>query len=59
MRFWLATHLLTVLVAVSYVTLGLVAPSTARGLWAVYGGVILVLAALNLTEERHAGKSRR
>lgn len=58
MKIWLATHLLTVLVACSYVVLGIVASSVAQALWAPYAGLVLVLAILNLAQERHAARSR-
>lgn len=49
----LLSHTLTVLVAVSYVTLAAVDASEALNLWGVYGIFALVLVALNLKTEHH------
>lgn len=57
MRLSLLTHMLTVIIATSYVTLGIFATHVACGLWAPYAGVVLVLALLNLRLERNAYRS--
>jgi hypothetical protein len=48
------THLLTVVVTFSYLTLGVFATQQAEHLWAPYAGVVLVLAAFNLHGEHRA-----
>lgn len=54
MRLLLSLHVLTVAVASSYLTLGIVTPHHARALWAPYALVTFVLAIANLlTERRH------
>lgn len=44
-----------VALSASYLTLGVAAPDTARGLWAVYAVVTTLLAVLNLVWERTDG----
>lgn len=39
---------LTVVVASSYITLGIAAPAKAESWWAIYGAVTFVLAVANL-----------
>ncbi len=48
------SHLLTVVVAFSYLTLGLFATAQAERLWAPYACTVLVLATVNLHGERNA-----
>lgn len=47
----LRLHLSLVVVASSYLTLGLFSPGRAEELWAWYGGLSLLLAALSLWKE--------
>lgn len=48
------SHILTVVVTFSYLTLGVFATSQAESLWAPYACIVLVLAAFNLHGERRA-----
>jgi hypothetical protein len=57
MKGLLVVHLATLIVASSYLTLGIFAPDRAGGLWAPYAVVTFILAALALYlehERRHA-----
>lgn len=45
-------YLITIVVAASYLTLGVFDPGTAEDLWWQYGIVSLVLGILNLLAER-------
>jgi hypothetical protein len=48
------THMLTVIIASSYVTLGIAVPGDARRLAVPYGIVVLVLTVVNLIGYRRA-----
>lgn len=52
MRALLSTHVATVAVAASYLTLGVASPGRARELWALYAVVTFLLAITNLLLER-------
>src|SRR5262245_34736691 len=45
-----ASHVMTVMVAASYLTLGIFSPDDAAELWAPYAVVMFVLAILNLAQ---------
>lgn len=53
MRRLLRLHLAIVVVASSYLTLGVFAPTQARNLWAPYALLMFTLAVVNLLNERH------
>lgn len=56
-----SSHLLGLVVASSYLTLGVSAPATARGVWWEYGLVSFVLAVVNysLTKGRDGRSPHR
>lgn len=53
MRALVRIHVVTIAVASSYLTLGVVAPSHARSLWAPYALVTFTLAVLALLMEHY------
>lgn len=60
MRFLIGLHVLTIVIATSYLTLGVAAPSKARSVWWAYAIITLALAVTNLVLERreaHHGRS--
>lgn len=52
MMVFLRLQMVTVIVASSYLTLGVFSPDDARRLWGVYAVVSFVLAVVNLVWER-------
>ncbi len=52
---YLSVHMLIVIVATSYLTLGVFEPHRARALWAPYAAIIFVLAVVNMIRERRRG----
>lgn len=52
----LHTHVITIAVAVSYLTLGLANTSQAKNLWWAYGTSIFVLAVFNLVVHYNCAK---
>lgn len=57
-RTQLGLHVLAIVIATSYLTLGIAEPDTAGSLWAVYALVTFVLAAINLMIEQRRREER-
>lgn len=55
----LASHLAALVLAASYLLLGVASADTARAWWAPYAVVTLIFAVLNITLERRHVRSPR